>query len=123
MPKRKMEMDAKMLECPVCLNDDHSYTVNWYQCENGHAWCDRCNNHIKSKCPVCTVQINVTFKCLKMKQLVGSEMTSCNLCKETMTKEALVDHMKKCRSISVDKEYVERLRSQVTSRVNVITSP
>jgi hypothetical protein len=87
----------KHTECPVCYDDDHLYSTNWHCCFQGHSWCEPCSLALhKAECPVCKEGIDVNpskrVKNLLMKQLIGQEMTVCEHCNQTMTKEAYADH-------------------------------
>jgi Seven in absentia protein family/Zinc finger, C3HC4 type (RING finger) len=89
----------EFIECTVCYSVPDATPI--YQCNNGHLFCDECNEKLNS-CPFCRVRLsNVRVRSLVAEKFLDKIPTRCNFedygCNMILPREDLPTHGKDCK--------------------------
>mgnify|MGYP001259564992 CR=1 FL=1 len=86
----------KCIECPVCLEERTAPSYHWYQCHNGHLFCNVCLPRLR-ECPQCRVKLpKPPIRCLALDEVSSIIEIQCRYaykgCKTSMPAGKIVHH-------------------------------
>lgn len=83
------------LECPICID---YFTVPIFQCDNGHAICDRCSKR-SPNCPFCKFPIGRKLRNYNLEQQLSLIDIYCNFkgCNAQIKLASRIVHENECK--------------------------